>query len=139
MSTETSPASDSGQPLSPSDGSEPLLVSGSKMPPLPPGYHFIISLCDVGCTREQVDAIHADLVEVARTLIREYDLRTASGRFANTRVHINRTVPLLDEDLSEQDQEVRTENLQGAQEPGAESDQKLLLAAGASSAPAADQ
>ena len=117
MSTET--------PSSSSDG-EQALFSGSNMPPLPPGYHFIISLCDVACTREQMDAMHADLVEVARALIREYELRTASGRFANARVHINRTVPLLDEDLSDQNHEARTENLQGALEEDVVDNRKLI-------------
>ena len=120
MSAETS----SSLPESPDGGQN--LFSGSNMPPLPPGYHFIISFCDVACTREQMDAMHADLVEVARTLIREYELRTASGRFANTRVHINRTAPLIDEDLSNQNHEARTENLQDVPEEDLVNDRKLI-------------
>jgi hypothetical protein len=128
MSTESSPSLP--------DDSQALFSGGSKMPPLPPGYHFIISLCDVVCTREQMDRIHADLVEVARALIREYDLRTASGRFANTRVHINRTVPLLDEDLSDEVGEVRTENLQDTAEGAGGDEQELMIDSRASSGPA---
>lgn len=109
------------------------------MPPLPPGYHFIISLCDVVCTREQIDAIHEDLVEVARAIIREYELRTAGGRFANARVHINRTVPLLDEDLSDQEREVRTENLQGPIEEAGGDEPKLAMDSGVSPDAAAEQ
>jgi hypothetical protein len=131
MSTESSSST--------SDSGQPLFLGGSKMPPLPPGYHFIISLCDVVCTREQIDAIHEDLVEVARAIIREYELRTAGGRFANARVHINRTVPLLDEDLSDQEREVRTENLQGPIEEAGGDEPKLAMDSGVSPDAAAEQ
>jgi hypothetical protein len=72
---------------------------GANLPPLPPGYHFVISLCDVACSREQLDAIKQDLIEVMRHIIREYELRAASGRLANSRVHLSRTVPMLGEEM----------------------------------------
>jgi hypothetical protein len=109
------------------------------MPLLPPGYHFVISLCDVVCTREQIDSIHGELVDVVRGLIREYELRTESGRFANTRVHIQRTAPLLEEDLSFQEREHKTENLRGEPEPGGGDDQSLTPNSGTSPDAGPDQ
>lgn len=69
------------------------------MPPLPPGYHFTISFCQTLCDAARVQAIQNDLVEVARAIISHYDLRTPSGELVTTRLSLNRTMPLLDEQL----------------------------------------
>lgn len=123
----------------PTETSQALLAGESKMPPLPPGYHFFISFCEVVCTREQIDAIHGELVEIARGLIREYDLRTASGRFVNTRVHIQRTAPLIEEDLSFQENEHKVGNLQDAAEEAGRENRTRMTDPGASADAGAGQ
>lgn len=70
-------------------------------PPLLPGYHFIISFCEVACNREKLDAIKGELIEVARNIIRTHNLRDSEGGYINTRVRINRTIPLLEEQLAQ--------------------------------------
>ena len=72
-------------------------------PALPPGYHFAISFCDTRCTQGLIDAITQDLVDVAKSIIQGYNLRTENGNYINVRVRLNRTVPLLeDEAISKQ-------------------------------------
>lgn len=92
MTNDSASASDS-----PTNQNQPRVVEGTTAPPLAPGYHFTISLCEAVCTREQFETIKDDLIETARNLIFHHDLRGPDGNYINTRVHANRTAPLLEE------------------------------------------
>lgn len=83
--------------------------SNSNMPTLPLGYHFTISFCEVLCNKEQLEAIGNELIDVAKNIIYNHNLRDESGQFIYTRLSLNRTMPLRDEQLPTQEYGVAEE------------------------------
>ncbi len=66
-------------------------------PPLPPGYHFTISITDVVCSGETIAAMKDELIDIARNMIRTFELRNEAGNYVHTRVRVQRTTGLLAE------------------------------------------
>ncbi|HEX8561310.1 MAG TPA: hypothetical protein VF668_24690 [Pyrinomonadaceae bacterium] len=72
-------------------------TTGEEMPPLPPGYHFTVSIADTLCSQGQLEAIQSQLIRAVGAIIREHNLRGADRQFIKTRLATYRTAPLLDE------------------------------------------